>query len=75
MVEKGDDDMIIVVKDLYNELNVLCILQTKHTDADKIKELIDEVKAEYPEDYDLDDLLDILPDDVEVIEDKDSVEF
>ena len=66
--------MIILVKDLYDK-DVIAILKTRKTDAEKIKDIIDDVKAEYPEDYDWDDVLERLPDDVEVIEDRDTVLF
>lgn len=67
--------MIILVRDLYDKSDVIAILQTKTTTADQIKEIIEEVKSEYEEDYTFDDVLERLPADVELIEDRDSVYF
>ena len=67
--------MIILVRDLYDKSDVIAILQTKTTTADQVKEIIEEVKSEYEEDYTFDDVLERLPEDVELIEDRDSVYF
>lgn len=67
--------MIILVRDLYDKSDVIAILQTKTTTADQVKEIIEEVKSEYEEDYTFDDVLERLPADVELIEDRDSVYF
>lgn len=67
--------MIILVRELYDKSDVIAILQTKTTTADQIKEIIEEVKSEYEDDYMFDDVLERLPADVELIEDRDSVYF
>lgn len=66
--------MIILVKDLYDK-DIIAIFQAKTTTADQIKEIIEEVKSEYEDDYTFDDVLERLPADVELIEDRDSVYF